>query len=743
MSDEQTSSLTVVKLKALCILNDLSTSGKKSTLVKRLLESGLSNKEVGLPAKMELQSTSKPKKDKKKELKPEDEIVLSMEDEDTMAPSKPDTIEDDDEQPEEESILDAEILDAELFEDEPAVIVKKTKPKVTKQQVREGPATLMDIIRKPQVSAVLLTLIIIGAGGYYYLNNQLDSFTAEQLRYGDSMQYRITGDENGLGTFLATEGFVELVMDQLETDDDICKISIDFGGSGSLSITNGGTSELVNEGSSIDRLGAVRIVGGMGAEWLAVETVNTNSLDTFRVNRHVSIGTFCDVGAITATGTADLTSTKYTELRNQDTKATQLDWAIDLPSPIGKYQGTTMSYGVGGLLGGLEALAPGLALMMQPVEVQHLFANDLIDKGATGSNLGWDWRVIGIDEYGGEPAWKIVATHHDIEAYCLGSATMNLWIEEGNPWAAKQTVDVLISKDQVSQSGCSPTSQLLNDYVLPEGELELHHTFSKTSMTRGQKQLDLGLTYASKPQANQLGPSNSELESWGGFESHMPDASTLRQHSFEDALACFDHWPSTIAPGASRALEENGYIWRGTAKQISSSTSQWNLSWVASDEQAGWVQFNLTGTPNAENCQYDKRGGLDSTSYNRDSIPDTFNITELESWFSDSSRYDVLFGEGRFFTSSSTYQDDVQVGYLIAVPGNDIGSLLSQIGDGGDGAVTLDLSRTWDEDILDVDDTDGDGDTGEILYTEHNQLNLIADAAEGRLIGWSIITNPI
>jgi hypothetical protein len=155
------------------------------------------------------------------------------------------------------------------------------------------------------------------------------------------------------------------------------------------------------------------------------------------------------------------------------------------------------------------------------------------------------------------------------------------------------------------------------------------------------------------------------------------------------------------------------------------------------------VQFNLTGTPNAENCQYDKRGGLDSTSYNRDSIPDTFNITELESWFSDSSRYDVLFGEGRFFTSSSTYQDDVQVGYLIAVPGNDIGSLLSQIGDGGDGAVTLDLSRTWDEDILDVDDTDGDGDTGEILYTEHNQLNLIADAAEGRLIGWSIITNPI
>jgi hypothetical protein len=718
MSDEQTSSLTVAKLKALCILNDLPTSGKKSIIVKRLLEAGLSNKEVGLPSKKKVPPIPKLKKDKKPKLKPKEEIVLSMEDEDTMTPSKQKVIE-------AESILDAEILDAEILDEEPATIAKKVKSKVTKKQVREGPATLMDIIRKPQVAAVLLTLVIIGAGGYYYFDNQLDSFTADQLRYGDSMQYRITGDENGLATFLATEGFVELVMDQLETDDDICKISIDSGGSGSLSITNGGTSELVNEGGSTDRLGAVRIVGGMGAEWLAVETVNTNSLNPFRVHRHLSVGNICEFGAITGSGTADLSSTKYTELRNQDTKATEFNWGIDLPSPIGKYQGTTMSYGVGGLLGGLETLAPGLALMMQPVEIQELFANDLIDKGATGSNLGWDWRVIGIDEYAGSPAWKIVAMHHDIEAYCLGSATMNLWVEEGNPWAAKQTVDVLISEEQTGHSGCSPASQLLNDYVLPEGELELHHTFSKTSLIRGQKQLDLGLTYASKPQANQLGPSNSELEAWGEYELHMPDDSTLRQHSFEDALACFDHWPNTIVPGASKALEENGYIWRGKTKQISSSVSQWNLSWVASDEQAGWVQFNLTGVPNADNCQYDKRGDLDSTAYNRESIPNTYNITTLESWFSDSSRYDVLSGPERFFTASGDYQDDVQVGYLIAVPGNDIGSILSQIGDGGDGAVTFDLSRTWDEN------------------GEHKQLNLVADAAEGRLIGWSLITNPV
>jgi hypothetical protein len=146
------------------------------------------------------------------------------------------------------------------------------------------------------------------------------------------------------------------------------------------------------------------------------------------------------------------------------------------------------------------------------------------------------------------------------------------------------------------------------------------------------------------------------------------------------------------------------------------------------------VKFNLTGTPSEENCQFDSRGSDEQRSHNRESIPKTLNITKLESRFSDSSRYNVLFGPDRFFTSSGTYQDDVQVGYLIAVPGDDIGSILSQIGDGGDGVVTFDVSRSWDEDVLNEE-------TQEVMYTEHHQLNLLADAAEGRLIGWSIITN--
>jgi len=390
MSSEETSSLTVAKLKALCILNDLPTSGKKSELVERLLEFGLSKKEVGLPQQEVVEKITK---STPKEVF-EEEIVLSLEDEDTLTPVVEKAIEKAVEQADTSppEILDAEILDADFADDEPVLSktsAKKTVQKTTKSEhTRENPTTLMDMIRKPQVAAVLLAVVILGAGGYYYLDNQLDSFTADQLRYGDRMQYQISGDQNGLATFVATEGFVELVMDQIDTEDDICKISAEFAGSGSLEITEGGSSELVNEGGSKDRLGAVRVVGGMGAEWLSVENVNTNSLNPFRVNRHLSIGNICDIGAITASGTADLTSTTHTELRNQDTKSTQLEWGFDLPSPIGKYQGTTVSYGVGGLLGGIETLAPGLALMLQPVEIQELFANDLIDEGATGSNLG-------------------------------------------------------------------------------------------------------------------------------------------------------------------------------------------------------------------------------------------------------------------------------------------------------------------------------------------------------------------
>lgn len=712
MSDDVASTLTVAKLKALCILNDLPTSGKKSDLVDRLLESGLTNNEVGLP------SAAPSPEQKKSNVEPEeDEVVLSMEDEDTLTPEVEPEREEVELPKPEDDVLDAEIMDAEIMVEEAPTIAEKKVVASTKTAVQ--PATLLDMVKRPQVAAALLTLIILGAGGYYYINNQLEPFTADQLRYGDEMTYTVKD-----GTFLATDEFIQLVLDQLETDEEICKLSLLFAGDGQLSITQGGTDQLYAEGST-DRLGAVIAKGGMGGQWLAVESINNNTLDSFTVKRHLTDPIFngCSSTFIRADGSAQIETKQYTELREQTTLSTQADWEVDLPEPIGRYRGTTVSYGVGGLLGGLDTLAPGLAMMLQPIEVGDLLGNDLIDTGATGSNNGWEWRVIGIDEFSGNPAWKVIATHQDIRTYCLGSATMELWIEEGNPWAAKQKVDVVISSSQTSQQDCSATTQLLNDLVLPEGDLELHHIFERTSIERGQKQLDLARSYSSRPQANQLQIDDDELTSWGANDLHMPDHSDMRTHTFEQAIQCFDFFQNTS--GASSALDDNGYIWRATGGDAPQG-SVWNMSWVATDGQAGWVDFNLNGVPAESTCEVNAKGVYeDNVAFNREAIPSTLNLSQMEQRLADTTLYGQLTGNDLFFTAEGAYHQDVQTGYLVVVPGGELNSILSSLVSDADGAVSVDIARSWD------------GNDG-----WSNQLNLLADANDGRLLGWSLIQQP-
>jgi hypothetical protein len=712
MSDDVASTLTVAKLKALCILNDLPTSGKKSDLVERLLESGLTNDEVGLP------SAAPSTEQKKSNAEPEEEeVVLSMEDEDTLTPEVEPEREEVELPTPEDDVLEAEIMDAEIMVEEAPAITEKKVVASTKPAVQ--PATLLDMVKRPQVAAALLTLIILGAGGYYYINSQLEPFTADQLRYGDEMNYTVKD-----GTFLATDEFIQLVLDQLETDEEICKLSLLFEGDGQLSITEGGTDQLYAEGST-DRLGAVIAKGGMGGQWLAVESINSNTLDPFTVKRHLTDPIFngCSSTFIRADGSAQIETKQYTELREQTTLSTQADWEVDLPDPIGRYRGTTVSYGVGGLLGGLDTLAPGLAMMLQPIEVGDLLGNDLIDTGATGSNNGWEWRVIGIDEFSGNPAWKVIATHQDIRTYCLGSATMELWIEEGNPWAAKQKVDVVISSSQTSQQDCSATTQLLNDLVLPEGDLELHHIFERTSIERGQKQLDLARSYSSRPQANQLQVDDEKLTSWGANDLHMPDHSDMRTHTFEEAIQCFDYFQNTS--GASSALDDNGYIWRATGGDAPQG-SAWNMSWVATDGQAGWVDFNLNGTPAVSTCEVNAKGVYeDNVAFNREAIPSTLNLSQMEQRLADTTLYGQLTGNDLFFTAEGAYHQDVQTGYLVVVPGGELNSILSSLASDADGAVSVDIARSWD------------GNDG-----WSNQLNLLADANEGRLLGWSLIQQP-
>ena len=58
---------------------------------------------------------------------------------------------------------------------------------------------------------------------------------------------------------------------------------------------------------------------------------------------------------------------------------------------------------------------------------------------------------------------------------------------------------------------------------------------------------------------------------------------------------------------------------------------------------------------------------------------------------------------------------------MVVVPGSGINTILSNIGDATDGACTVDMSREWTEDGWD------------------KRFNLIADATDGRIIGWNYV----
>ena len=707
MADE-TSSLTVAKLKALCVINDLPTSGKKAELVERLLGAGLSRKDVGLS-----EPEAEPEVEEEVVLSLEDETTISMEDDEPVVEDEPEEEDEPEQEDDDEDVLEA-VLVADVVDDEPEAFT----PVATK---RQDVKTLADMVKDPKVIAVVIVSLFLGAAGWWYINSSLEPFTAEPLRYGDTVEYTISGPSGGGGEIMASEGFLDLVFNFLEPNEDYCRVFFNYAGRGTLSVTEGaGQSPPVP--SNLE--GAVRSQGPYGdSNWLAVEIANDYEFDTFNLGRQtysiINQGS-CPEGGSYAEGQAVLTTKRHIELKDQETLSTSLEFDVTLDNK--PYKGSAKTFDVGGLLGGLDAILPGVSLMLQPIELQDLFATDVIEEGASGERLGWRWRVVGQDTLGDDMAWKIAATHVDVERLCLGSATMEIWAEEDNPWASKQTVDVIISNDGSLQTDCSPFSEAFGDYVLPEGELELHHTFKASKLTRGSKVLDLGKDYDLRPRANQLTLDEDVLEDWAGQEAlYPPDASTMRPHTLEDAMQCFDHIGGS-ASGAKAALDNGGYIWRGL-DQRTASTTQWNVSWVHPDDTSGWVLFELTGEPTSDNCTYLSKGSFEElASHNRESIPSIANMSTLEQRLADTNRYPQLSGSEGVFDSSGAYHEETRIGFLVAVPGDGANDLLGQLTTTSIGATTLDLSRTWEEGIW-----------------EHT-FAVAIDATDGRVVGWTKIS---
>ena len=759
MADVPTTNLTVAKLKALCVLNDLSASGNKADLLARLLDAGVDKETLGIEVFDEATATfhaapvegeepvtdeevAEADEDAEGDGEDDEPIMLSLEDEETITPAsepaeaeasatkkRPSTRNSSETEPvveEDDEVLEAEILEADLIDDdldevEEAVPETTSPPKKSEKASAESPMTLKEMVQRPQSIAVLLALLIFGAGGWYYVNNQLEPFTADSLRYGDSMGYIISGtgdgfDETTSGAMIATGEYVSLVLDQLEDPPDYCKVRLLFEGESEATITEGTSMELFTQ-SSDDRLGAVEIKGGQGLSWLTVESKNEMEFSQFDIFGHTKTNQKCNDFSEGSEGTADITLTTWTELRERVTIATQLE--TSLANSGGTYDGTAFTYGVGGLFGGLEELSPGLGMVVAPIELADFFGNAYITTDATGTSSGWEWRVTGSEKVGTTNMWKVTASHRDVRDFCLGYANMNIWLDADSPWAARQSVDIAISSSESSQNDCSTWQQRGVEAVLPEGELELHHSFERTYHSRGVKAVELGKAYDNRPESNEMDPDEDELSTWGVDGTHLPDNSTHRTHPLDVAMTCVPEF-SVDASGAVEALDSrDGYVWRAIDTNNGSET-EWNISWVANDNSAGWLLFSVAGSADDLTCTFIDKGIFDDTvAHDRDAIPEALPLEAVEQRIMDAQRFPALTGPAALFTSDG-YHDETQIGYLVVVPGSGLGI---DFGDFFDttGATTVDVQRQWEENGVD------------------RRFSLLVDGTDGRLIGWTLL----
>ena len=193
------SSHTVAELKVMCKENGLSVAGRKSELIERLNRYFMGDDEP------------------EEAISLEEEEVISLEAEEAISMEESNSVPlpkiDDDE------ILEAEVIDAEVIEETAPAFIKESS----------SSATLMDQIKNPKVAAILLTILLATGGWYWYVSNQLQPFTADDLRYGDSMEYTVLN-----GELEVTGEYVEYIRENVNVDqlNKSCRLLMTFSGTG-------------------------------------------------------------------------------------------------------------------------------------------------------------------------------------------------------------------------------------------------------------------------------------------------------------------------------------------------------------------------------------------------------------------------------------------------------------------------------------------------------------------------------
>ncbi|MBT7937933.1 MAG: SAP domain-containing protein [Euryarchaeota archaeon] len=683
-----TSSLTVAALKQLCKDKELAISGKKADLVSRLLKYGASEEELGIEVE-ETSGDTEIIEDEEGELILESEIV---EEEEIL---------------EEEEVLEAEILEAEILEVE---LVGEDEEIPTLIETAMGARFSTPEVDWKKTAAVVASLLILGGGAWWWFSLEAQPFTPDPLRHGDEMGFAVTG-----GEMVATGEYASKVFEWFGSDDDVCKLNVDFSGKGSIEIKEGDSTDLSGEMGN-DRLGAVKQRGGSGFSWLTMEKELQYDFDDVSISKSEQLKTVGCQEMPSVSARVGIDWTEWVEISGQNTLRSQFDY--ELTHPDGHLLGEVTSFGLGGVIDSLDALGMGASMTFAPLQVHDVLGNTLIDEDAAGNISGWSWRVTGSEDFGNEIAWKILFQNKDLEKHCLGHATIHVLVIPSSPWAVRQSTDLLISSED--SDNCGTLEEILGEYAMPEGRLELRMTVEKTSLSRGEHLVDLGLSYDSKPDFSALRPPSSEMQDWASNnQMHTPDNSTKRSHNLELAVSCIDVFNT---PARDALRDYQAYIWRAQDNRSDSSKTTWNMSWLANDDSSGWIIIDVSGTTaSSEACTLISEGMHDDApSHNRKAIPESPSISWMETnrWL-DGGLFPEFSGSDGLAAKNGQWHSDLKLGVLVATTGFDLPNSLNFLPVNDAGKTTIDGIRSWDE--------------GDWSHT----FTFAADATDGQILGWS------
>ena len=679
MSEDELSAMTVAELKVQLKELGLSTSGKKSELIARIIEST------------------------------EDVMILDDDEDDGDEPFES-IIDDGDE------ILEAEVFEAEILDEDP---IEEVQESSTSSTIRldsvtseKGPVWYKD---GTTIATILVVILLSGVGGWWYLSNEASVFQTAPSRYGDNLRFNVN---NGVIQVDGDE-MVALLRDAISPSalDDVCeKLRVEFSGSGSASIRDGSLADLVDP-SDTNLEGAVKALDAYGRTWNAVEsTLEYDLAADLSGNTWSAINqdSCSSLEWLNRNNQLNIDIKQWHEIteRGLMRSETALNF-IDAEGQSYSADATTFD----GIVGSDSAsdLIEGILLPMHPVNLYDIFGLTVMEEGLTGEHEGWGWQIGSPDTIGGEDAIQI-RMHHIKIGDCLGRAEMVIWAIPDQPLPAKQMVDISIDKSQ-KRSGCSLLESEAIDLTFPEGTFVTQYTLEQIDFKRGDDLLDWQQFYATRPMSSDGKPSTSSMVSW---VTHLPDNSTVRPFTLEKAVSCVIS-DSDAFGAAQIALNGDGYVF--AAKDDRSGLDPiWNLSWVSSVE-AGWVRVTWPGGENCLNSGDGPLTGDEKPDHARNQIPQTYTLALLENRMLSSDRYPDLYPQ---IISNGQLQEDVQIGYSLVVPEeNAVSDWLDDLGFLPDGQVTVYLERTWTE--------------GNI---EHS-LRVGMDGESARMGGWVLTSTPV